>query len=101
MKRDSFERDSLVRDSPSRDSLLRDSLMRDSQMRDSPSRDSKYRDSSKRDSRSCFGGLFLALQDINYYVIAAFGASKKLFINNFYQTIVGIFMMIAGGWLEV
>ena len=36
----------------------------------------------------CFGGLFLALQDINYYVIAAFGASRKLFVNNFYALVV-------------
>ena len=47
----------------------------------------------------CFGGLFLALQDINYYVIAAFGASRKLFVNNFYQTVVGIFLKITGGWI--
>lgn len=47
----------------------------------------------------CLGGLFLALQDMNYYAIAALGASKKLFINNLYQTIVGILLMIAGGWI--
>lgn len=45
----------------------------------------------------CVGGLFLALQDINYYVIASKGKSRVLFIFNFLQVAVGIALKVLGG----
>lgn len=44
----------------------------------------------------CVGGVFLALQDINYYVIAAYGKSKILFLCNLCQVIIGVVLMIVG-----
>lgn len=46
----------------------------------------------------CIGGVFLAIQDINYHAIAALGCSKNLFVYNLSQTIIGILLMFLGGW---
>jgi O-antigen/teichoic acid export membrane protein len=44
----------------------------------------------------CCGGVFLSVQDINYYVIAAKGKSKPLFFFNVAKLILSILMMLLG-----
>lgn len=45
----------------------------------------------------CLGGIFLGVQDINYYVIASKGKSKILFYANLSQVVLGIAIMLLGG----
>lgn len=45
----------------------------------------------------CGGGIFLSLQDINYYLVAAQGKSRMLFLCNLFQTLLGVIFMIVGG----
>ena len=45
----------------------------------------------------CLGGIFLSIQDINYYLVAALGYSRVLFFCNLFQTLLGIILMVGGG----
>lgn len=50
----------------------------------------------------CVGGLFLAVQDINYYAVAAKGKSRTLFLFNLIQVGFGIILMLFGGkWFGI
>lgn len=47
----------------------------------------------------CIGGVFLSLQDVNYYLIAAVGKSKVIFYANSIQVLFSILSMIVGSIL--
>lgn len=44
----------------------------------------------------CFAGLFVSLQDVNYYIVAAVGKSKLLFNYNIIKRLVGISLICIG-----
>lgn len=45
----------------------------------------------------CLGGVFVALQDVNFYVIAAKGKSKELFLVNVVKLLVYFILIIGSG----
>ena len=45
----------------------------------------------------CVGGIPLSIQDINYYIIAAKGKSKALFIWNIVKVLIAMTLMLLGG----
>lgn len=47
----------------------------------------------------CIGGIFLSLQDVNYYLVAAVGKSKIIFYANSIQVLFSILSMIVGSML--
>lgn len=49
----------------------------------------------------CVGGLFLCLQNINFYAVAAIGKSQKLFIWSFYKWGFLLFAIIFGAKLGI